>query len=374
MLQLDSFSLFSIVSFLIITGISLACATRKDLERLQDGQWVCLIAGTVIAYATGSLWLFAIGWALTSVPFGKSRASFAILGSALLLLVGAAMPIPTLAFGAIALAALVRKGIFPFHFWVPLAFEDSSLPAVNLFLNSHLGAYVIVRFGLPMYPQLASQSLGFIGALAILTSVYAAFLALATNRPRRILALLCVSQASFILAGFENRNVEGISGALLHGSVVAFATTILITVYGALEARSTEVRSPNGFLGLGYHAPRLAVFFAVAVLSLVGLPGTLGFAAEDLLFHGSLASHPLLGMGLPFATALNAITGLRLIATLFWGRRGLHVPVIPDALPRERWVLTVPLAILVVGGLAPGLLLNLRAPAAEAIAGLLGAR
>jgi NADH-quinone oxidoreductase subunit M len=168
--------------------------------------------------------------------------------------------------------------------------------------------------------------------------------------------------------------VEGITGALLHWWVVAFATTGLLCVYRALEARTTEAESPQGFLGLGYHAPRLAVFFAVSALALIGLPGTLGFAAEDLLFHGSLESHPLLGVGFPLATALNAITALRLLATLFRGRCGIHVPWIPDALPRERWALTVPVVLLVAGGIGPASLVGLRTPAAEWIVGLLAGR
>jgi NADH-quinone oxidoreductase subunit M len=278
------------------------------------------------------------------------------------------------AFVLIATAAVVRKGVFPFHFWVPQAFEKGSLPLLSLFLNSHLGAYVLIRFAESHYPAVASQSLSMIGTLAILTSLYGAILAIVSKRPRRILSLLCLSQAAFILAGLENRNVEGITGALLHWWVVAFATTGLLSVYRAIEVRTSEADSNRGLLGLGFHAPRLAVFFAICALALVGLPGTLGFVAEDLLFHGSLESHPLLGIALPLATALNAITALRLLANLFLGRRGTHVAPIPDASLRERWALTVPVALLVIAGIAPALLVSLRTPSAEWIASLLASR
>ncbi len=381
MFQLDSFSIFSIAAYLLIALITLLCAPRKDLDSFRLKSFMIIVGGTLLAYASGSIWLFLLGWAITVVPFRGERSGVMLIASTVALAVGAGLntfssdkTVHVAAFAAIAIAVLLRKGIFPFHFWVPIAFEDSSLPALNLFLNSHLGAFLLIRFGVPLFPDVSLQALTFLGTLAILTAVYTAVLALVAKRPRRVLALLCISQASFILAGLENRNVEGITGALVHWSVVAFATTALLAVYRSLEARTTEVEAPEGFLGLGYHAPRLAVFFAVAALALVGLPGTLGFAAEDLLFHGSLESHPLLGVGLPFATALNAITALKLAATLFLGRRGIHVPKIPDAQARERWALTLPIVLLVAGGLAPSMLIALRTPSAEWIAELLAGR
>jgi len=79
----------------------------------------------------------------------------------------------------------------------------------------------------------------------------------------------------------------------------------------------------------------------------VGMPGTLGFAAEDLLLHGTLESHKLLGLILPIATALNAFNLLRLFSRLFLGKYQRLVPSIPDALPRERWVLTACLLVLI---------------------------
>ena len=381
MFLFDTLSVFSISAYLLIALITVLCAPKKDLDIFGRRSLLLILAGTILAYSAGSIWMFLLGWAMTVFPFRSNRCGTLLMASTVALAVGAGLlafssdrTAHIAAFAAIALAAILRKGIFPFHFWVPIAFEDSSLPALNLFLNSHLGAYLLIRFSLPLFPDVSSQALTFLGILAIFTAVYTSVLALVAKRPRRVLALLCVSQGSFILAGLENRNVEGITGALIHWSVVAFATTALLAVYRSLEARSSEVESAEGFLGLGFYAPRLAVFFAVAALALVGLPGTLGFVSEDLLFHGSLESHPLLGIGLPLATALNAITALKLIATLFLGRRGIHVTPIPDARPSERWALTLPIVVLVAGGLAPSVFLALRTPSAERIAGFLAGR
>jgi NADH-quinone oxidoreductase subunit M len=379
----DAIALPAIVAYLLLWLIVVAAAPRKDLAGGGMANMATILAGTLLAYASTSIWVFVIGWALTVVPsfrgsFGAPLAARICLaaGTAALAAGAVLMQFPqtgTIAIGLFLIAILLRKGAFPVSFWVVSAFESASLPALGLLFNSHLGGYLLIRFAVPQLRGSASQALFTVAIFTLFTSLYAAVRALAEQQPRRILGLLCVSQASFILAGLDS-NVEGATGALVHWWVVAFATAGLIAVYRALEVRTPDVKCPREYLGLGIPAPRLAVFFAICALALVGLPGTLGFAAQDLLFHGALESHPLLGVALPVATALNAITVLRLFAKLFLGRRANHVAPIPDARIRERWALSAAVIFLVAGGLAPGAWIALRAPAAEWIASLLTAK
>lgn len=381
MFRLDSLALVSMSSFAVLWAVTVAAAPRRDRE--GPGRWelICLLAGTLLAYAAAELPVFLAGWTLTVLPYwrgGQRGPRLALAAGTALLALGCLLTtLPNaagyapVAFGAFVLAVLLRKGIFPVHFWTLDAFEHLRLPALGLFLNSHLGGYLLIRFAIPQFPGLAAEWLPQVSLLALVTSVFMAVAGLAVAQPRRVLGLLWISQGSFILAGFATSTQEGITGALLHWWVVAFATTGMISIYRSLEARTTAVRSQSGFQGLGAHAPRLAVFFAVCGLALVGLPGTLGFVAEDLLFHGALEAHPLLGVALPLATALNAITVLRLFVTLFMGKRAIHVPAIPDALPAERLAFTVVVLLLVFGGLAPAVLVALRTPSAAGLARLL---
>jgi NADH-quinone oxidoreductase subunit M len=115
------------------------------------------------------------------------------------------------------------------------------------------------------------------------------------------------------------------------------------------------------------HAPRLAVFFAVFGLALVGLPGTLSFCSQDLLIHGTLASHPLTGLLLPAATAMNAVTVFRLFARLFLGTRRTGFTVMADALPRERWILAAGVLFVVAGGLFPNAIVSRWSEEAEVV-------
>ena len=103
---------------------------------------------------------------------------------------------------------------------------------------------------------------------------------------------------------------------------------------------------------------------------LVGLPGTLGFCSEDLLIHGTLLSHPQIGLLLPVATAMNAVSLFRLFSKMFLGKQSGEVRGVSDALPRERWVLAAIVVFIVAAGLMPSRIVALRTNAAQAISRL----
>jgi NADH-quinone oxidoreductase subunit M len=134
-----------------------------------------------------------------------------------------------------------------------------------------------------------------------------------------------------------------------------------------LEVRFGENLTASRYLGLAEHAPKLAVFFIVFALALVGLPGTLGFCSQDLLIHGTLASHPQTGLLLPIATAMNAVSVFRLFARLFLGKRRTGFTVMADALPRERWILAAGVVFVVLGGLFPNAIVAQRSAEAETV-------
>jgi NADH-quinone oxidoreductase subunit M len=149
--------------------------------------------------------------------------------------------------------------------------------------------------------------------------------------------------------------------------VLGVSSTVLISVYRSVEVRIAAPFGRYGFMGLGSRMPRLAVFFAISGLTMVGLPGTLGFAGEDLLLHGVLAKYSWWGAALPVAIALNAYHAFRLFAQLFMGKDGITRNTTADALPRERWAMSACLAFLVWGGLVPRQVVSLQAPATGAL-------
>ena len=271
------------------------------------------------------------------------------------------------AFGLLVVAVIFRKGICPAHAWVADAAEGGPAIPTALLLNGHFGALLVARLILPLFPSNAGNFFPVLSWLAIATALYVAIRGLTENAPRRLLAFLALSQSACILAGLESRTAEGITGALVHWFVVTVSTMGLFGILRLIEVRFGENLTVSRHLGLAEHAPRLAVFFAVFGLALVGLPGTLSFCSQDLLIHGTLMSHPVTGIVLPIATAMNAVSIFRLFARLFLGKRRTGFTHMADALPRERWILAAGVLFVVLGGLFPNAFVALQSAQVEVV-------
>ena len=350
----------------------------RDSNAGTIGGILVVLGSTLLAYSTENLLVLLAAWILSAIPFFPARwfgaaswrpraalllSSIALaLGIVLIAADGHAVAIDRLkgqspggvpAFGLLVFAVILRKGICPAHAWVADAAEGGPATPTALLLNGHFGALLVAKLIVPLFPRTAGNFFPVLSYLAIATALYVAILALTENSPRRLLAFLALSQSACILAGLESRTAEGITGALVHWFVVTVSTMGLFGILRLLEVRFGENLTASKHLGLAEHAPRLTVFFAVFGLALVGLPGTLSFCSQDLLIHGTLMSHPLTGLLLPVATAMNAVSVFRLFTRLFLGKRRTGFTLMADALPRERWILAAGVLFVVLGGLFP---------------------
>jgi NADH-quinone oxidoreductase subunit M len=386
----DSASVPAIMAVVLMLAVALAAPSR-DLDGSRCARMLAALAGVITLYtAQDSVLLFA-GWVFSAVPllYGGERAhrarsrwyaSPAVALMASVALVGVAVGTLTLApagtagfvgFTLLVVGAMIRSGLFPFHSWVAASFESENFLPYAWLLSARTGVFLIARFTTAEFATTAGALLPALSNLALFSSVLMAVMALGEKVPRRVLALVVLSQSGFIVSGLQSRNLEGITGALLQWVVVSISTVGLAMVLRAVEVRYGTLANLH-FAGLISRIPRFAVFFLLLALALVGLPGTLGFCAEDLLFHGALEVHPVLGLALPFSTALIAIRLLGMFSTMFLGRREHLVPATSDALPRERWVLTALAVFLVIAGLLPAPLVRSRTSPAQAMLTALG--
>jgi NADH-quinone oxidoreductase subunit M len=376
-------------------GATLVLA-RRDCGPGTIGGILFLLGSTLMAYSAENLLILLAAWILSIIPFlvprwfrARSwRPQVGLLLSGLALALAVALiaanartvsiaslrgqsPGGIAVFGLLVAAVVFRKGIFPAHAWVADAADGGPAIPTVLLLNGHFGALLVAKLIVPLFPATSDNLFPILSYLALVTALYVAIRSLTENSPRRLLAFIALSQSASILAGLESGTAEGMTGALVHWFVVTVSTVGLFGILRLLEVRFGENLTASKHFGLAEHAPRLAVSFAVFGLALVGLPGTLSFCSQDLLIHGTLLSHPVSGLLLPVATAMNAVSVFRLFTRLFLGQRRTGFTVMADALPRERWILAAGVLFVALGGLFPDVIVARRsaemAAAVEAI-------
>ena len=296
---------------------------------------------------------------------GFSTAALAI-GVALLLWPGAhGTIVETAGLWLIVVAALVRKGIVPFHAWVPEVFDHGRLGPAILFTAPQLGAYLTVIL---IVPRASPAMLRTIAILALCTAVYGAALALVQTSARRACGYLFMSQSALVMAGLDCTSVSALAGGLLVWLSTGLAFTGLARCVLVLEARRgrLDLTTYHG----GYERMSLlAIGFLSMGLACTGFPGTLGFVAQELLVNGAVDLFPVLGFAVVVTSALTGVAVVRMYFSLFCGRPD---PLAASGLPlglkrREAWTFGAVVIVLVAFGVAPRPLVDSRFAASEEI-------
>ena len=274
-------------------------------------------------------------------------------------------PFETAGMWLIVVAALVRKGIVPFHAWVPEVFDHGRLGPAILFSAPQLGAYMTVVL---IVPRASPEMLRVIAVLALGTAVYGAALALVQTSARRACGYLFMSQSALVMAGLDCTSASALAGALLVWLSAGLAFAGLARCVLVLEAR-------RGRLDLTmYHGgyermPVLAISFLAMGLACTGFPGTLGFVAQELLVDGAVDAFPVLGFAVVLASALTGLAVLRMYFSLFCGRSDAlaHSGLRLGLTRREAWTFVAVVTALVGLGIAPRPIVDSRFAASEEI-------
>jgi NADH-quinone oxidoreductase subunit M len=302
---------------------------------------------------------------VVAVYLGASTLLFAV-GVALLVSPGVQNTgIETVAMWLIVVAALVRKGIVPFHAWVPEVFDHGRLGPAILFNAPQVGAYMTVVL---IVPRASPEMLRTIALLALGTAVYGAGLALVQRSARRACGYLFMSQSALVMAGLDCTSVTALAGGLLVWLSAGLGFAGLARCVLVLEARRgrLDLTSYHG----GYdRMPLLAISFLAMGLACTGFPGTLGFIGQELLVDGAVDVFPVMGFAVVIASALTGLAVLRMYFSLFCGRSDLlaHPSLRLGLRPREAWTF-VALVIALIGlGLAPRPLVDSRFDASDEI-------
>ena len=129
-------------------------------------------------------------------------------------------------------------------------------------------------------------------ALAVISILYGALLAIGQTDIMRLIAYTSVSHFGFIVLGIFALTTTGGAGSTLYMLNHGFSTAALFLIGAMLVARRGSKRIPD-FGGWQRVTPGLAGVFLVAGLSGLALPGLSSFISEIMVLVGTFQRYPV---------------------------------------------------------------------------------
>jgi NADH-quinone oxidoreductase subunit N len=307
-----------------------------------------LVYGTALAYGTtGSTNLRAIFDALQA---GRADPLMLAVASALLL-VGLGFKVAAV----------------PFHMWTPDVYQGAPTSAVAFMAvgAKAAGFAVLLRLMLVGFPIAAEVWTPIVSLLAAATMIWGNVAAIAQTDIKRMLAYSSIAHAGYLLMAVAAGSAQpaspgAVSAALFYLLAYGVTTIGAWAVVLGLERADGSGTSLDDYAGLARRRPWMALAMSVFMLSLIGVPPTVGFLGKFVVF-GSAVEAGLIGLAI-----VGVLTSL--VSAYYYLRVVIYMYMRPGEaeVRREAWltaaIAATALATLLLG-LLPGPLLQLAAQA-----------
>ncbi len=274
------------------------------------------------------------------------------------------------AFAGIFLGLAVKVPLFPFHTWLPDAYQAAPT-GVSMVLTgalSKMGVYGFIRLLVPLFPNEIKIAGPWLLGLVVCSIVFAPLAAWAQRDLKRMVAYLSINHLGYCLLGLfaiTTRSTSSIidmhaalSGVFLQIFNHGLTAAALFYFVGLLEERR-GLRGIDDFGGLMQRAPLLCGWMSVAMFSSLGLPGLNGFVGEFLIFKGSFATAASFTAIAVIGLLFTAVTFMRAMQALFSGPLAESCSGFSDLLRGEKFVI-VPVTLLMFAiGISPQFIFNI---------------
>jgi len=270
-------------------------------------------------------------------------------------------------FSAFLLAFAIKVPMFPLHTWLPDAHTEAptagSVDLAGLLLKT--GAYGILRFAVPLFPLAAARSAPLLLSLGLLGVFYAAWIALAQNDMKRLVAYSSIGHMGLIIIGIAVWSNLTLSGAILLMINHGLTTSALFVMIGMLAER-THSRDFADLGSIWKEMPVFSGFFLLFGLASLGLPGLNNFVSEILILVGTFQEYPVIAIIAFFSMVFVLVYVLRMVQSALFGQARKKFDFW-DVTPRETLIL-ISFALLVLFlGLHPQPLLKLLSQPVQAL-------
>ncbi len=337
------FTLFLFYEALTLSTYPLV-AHKQTAEAMRAGRiYLALLLGTsMVLFLPAIIATWVLAGTLDFTPGGVlgGKASGTVIGVLLALYV----------FG------IGKAALMPLHFWLPAAMVAPT--PVSALLHAvavvKAGVFAILKIAVLIFGVDTLASTGQSGWLTIVagtTVVAASIVALRQDNLKRRLAYSTVSQLSYVVLGVAILTPISVIGAAMHVAAHAVGKITLFFAAGSIQT-ATHLTEVSQLDGIGRRMPWTMGAFAVAVLSMIGVPLTAGFLGKWFILSGAMQAANWLAVAvIVVSTVLTTAYLLPIVFRAFFrepprARAGQRYDRAPGEAP---WPIVVALTATAVG-------------------------
>jgi NADH-quinone oxidoreductase subunit M len=261
-------------------------------------------------------------------------------------------------------AFAVKAPMWPVHTWLPDAAAEAPAGVAVLLVGvlDKVGTFGMITLCLPLFPQASKWAAPVVLALAVVSVIYGALLAIGQSDLKRLIAYTSISHFGFIVLGIFAMTSYGQSGSALYMVNHGFSTAALFLIAGMLAARRGSTRIDD-YGGLQRSTPLLAGTFLIAGLSSLALPGLSSFISEFLVLAGTFTRYPVAAAVATLGIVLAALYILLTYQRMFTGPVREYASGWRDLSAREACVVGPLIAVIIALGFFPQPVLDAINPA-----------
>ena len=170
----------------------------------------------------------------------------------------------------------------PFHMWTPDVYQGAPSPVTGFMAAvAKIGGFAaLLRVFVSTFGVLRSDWQPIVYAVAVITLLVGAGLAVVQRDIKRMLAYSSINTVGFILLGLQAGTLRGVSASLYYLFAYTFMVIGSFAVVTILGRRGDRHHDLSGYRGLSRRQPLLALSFAVLLLAQAGAPFTTGLWAK----------------------------------------------------------------------------------------------
>ncbi len=277
-LSTDIFNLYVMIEVIALAavGLTVLSGTRAALRAGLEYMYASILGALLFLMGVGFVYLqlgrLDFAGLITAEPSGALSAALALM------VVGLAL----------------KTALFPLHFWLPAAHANATAPASALLSGLVVKAALYIFLRLTTYMPLPDEVLvTLIGTLGAGAVIWGGIQALRAERLKLLVAWSTVVQIGLIFIAFARAGQVGLSESWKAAALLILAHGVAKAAMFLAAGRIKDEVGHDTIRELDKSAirPTLAQFtFALAAISLIGLPPSLGFIGKWSLMEGAMAA------------------------------------------------------------------------------------